>query len=48
MNVKEYIASGMIESYVMGLLTEPERREFEAVCVQHPEVAAARMAFEKS
>jgi anti-sigma-K factor RskA len=47
-NVKEYIASGMIESYVMGLLTETERKEFEAVCVQHPEVAEARTAFEKA
>ena len=47
MNVKEYIASGIIESYVMGLLTETERKEFEAVCVQYPEVALARNNFEQ-
>lgn len=47
MNVKEYIASGIIESYVMGLLTETERKEFEAVCVQYPEVAMARSSFEQ-
>jgi len=46
LNVKEYISSGIIESYVLGLLPEAECREFEAVCQQYPEVAAARSAFE--
>lgn len=46
MNVKEYISSGIVESYVMGLATEAERLEFEQNCVQYPEVAEARTAFE--
>jgi len=29
MDMDEYIASGIIESYVLGLATEPERTEFE-------------------
>lgn len=48
MNVKEYIASGIIESYVMGLATEAERQEFEALCAQYPEIAEARTAYEVS
>jgi hypothetical protein len=47
-NVKEYISSGIIESYVMGLATDTERQEFEALCAQHPELAEARTAFEKA
>jgi anti-sigma-K factor RskA len=45
-NVKEYISSGIIESYVMGLATEAERQEFEANCLQYPEIAEARNVFE--
>jgi anti-sigma-K factor RskA len=48
MNVKEYISSGIIESYVMGLASETERAEFEANCAQYPEIAEARNAFELS
>jgi anti-sigma-K factor RskA len=47
-NVKEYIQSGIVESYVMGLTTDAERQEFERICVDYPEVAAARDAFERS
>lgn len=46
MNVKEYISSGIIESYVLGLASGPERQEFEANCVQYPEITEARNAFE--
>lgn len=48
MNVKEYIQSGIVESYVLGLATDAERQEFEQVCADYPEVAAARDAFERS
>ncbi len=48
MNVKEYISSGIVESYVMGLVTDQERAEFEAYCVQYPEITQARDAFERS
>jgi anti-sigma-K factor RskA len=45
-NVKEYISSGAIESYVMGFGTNTEREEFEQLCQQYPEIAEARTAFE--
>jgi hypothetical protein len=48
MNVKEYISSGIVESYVLGLASEAERQEFEQNCVQYPEIAQARTAFELS
>ena len=46
MNVKEYISSGIVESYVMGLLTDAEKQEFESLASQYPEIAEARNAFE--
>lgn len=46
MNVQEYISSGIIESYVLGLTSEEERREIEDMCNQYPEILAARNAFE--
>ena len=48
MNLKEYIASGIIESYVMGLATGSERAEFEQMCAQYPELVAERRKFEES
>jgi len=47
-NLKEYIASGIIESYVMGLASASERVEFEQMCAQYPELAAERKKFEES
>jgi anti-sigma-K factor RskA len=46
-NVQEYISSGIIEKYVMGLATGPEKAEFEQLCGQYPELVAARSEFEK-
>lgn len=46
MNVQEYISSGIVESYVLGLASDEERREFEQRCMQYPEVLVARNAFE--
>lgn len=46
MNTKEYISSGIIESYVLGMLNEQERHEFEKLCNDYPEIKAARDAFE--
>lgn len=48
MNVQEYIQSGIVESYVLGLATPDECRAFEQACAQYPEVRAAREAFELS
>ena len=46
MNIQEYISSGIIESYVLGLASDEERKEFEQFCDQYPELQAARNAFE--
>ena len=46
MNIKEYISSGIVESYVLGLLTAQERFEFEKYCESYPELKEARTAFE--
>ncbi len=48
MNIKEYISSGIIESYVLGLASAEERDEFELLCRQYPELVAARNEFELS
>jgi len=45
-NIKEYIASGIIESYVLGLASDQERAEFEQLVIQYPELAEARLRFE--
>ena len=46
MNIKEYISSGIVESYVLGLLTAQEKFEFEQYCEAYPELKKARDAFE--
>ena len=46
MNVQEYIASGVVESYVLGLTNEEEQHAFEQACARYPEVRAARETFE--
>jgi anti-sigma-K factor RskA len=46
-NVQEYIESGIIESYVMGLASEPERAEFERLSTLYPELVTARRKFEE-
>ena len=46
MNIKEYISSGVVESYVLGLLSAQERFEFEQYCETYPELIAARESFE--
>lgn len=46
MNTQEYILSGIVESYVLGLTSPEERTEFEQMCLQYPEVLKARNAFE--
>jgi anti-sigma-K factor RskA len=38
MNIPNYIASGVLELYVNGLLSEPEKREVEALAAQYPEI----------
>jgi anti-sigma-K factor RskA len=45
-NIQEYISSGIVESYVLGLASQEERVEFERMCAAHPEVRKARDTFE--
>jgi anti-sigma-K factor RskA len=47
-NIQEYISSGIVESYVLGLASQEERAEFERMCAAHPEVRKARDTFELS
>ncbi len=42
MNIQEYISSGIIECYVLGLATSEEQQEFERICAAHSEVKQAR------
>jgi anti-sigma-K factor RskA len=47
-NLNDYISSGIVESYVLGMADEAEKAEFESMCARHDEVRAARDAFELS
>jgi anti-sigma-K factor RskA len=47
-NIQEYISSGIIESYVLGLASPEERVEFEKMCALHPDLIEARTNFELS
>ncbi|HTE09889.1 MAG TPA: anti-sigma factor [Chitinophagaceae bacterium] len=48
MNIQEYISSGIVESYVLGLASNEERLAFEQLCATHAELRQAREAFEIS
>ena len=48
MNIQEYISSGIIESYVLGIASHEEQLEFERLCAEYPEIKAARDTFELS
>ena len=48
MNIQEYISSGIVESYVLGLASHEERAEFERMSAAHAEVRKARELFELS
>jgi anti-sigma-K factor RskA len=47
-NIQEYISSGIIESYVLGLASAEERIEFEQLCSQYPELIEVRKQFEEA
>ncbi len=46
MTIQEYISSGVIESYILGELSDKERAEVEALAAKHPEVTAEIEAVE--
>ncbi|MBL7713085.1 MAG: anti-sigma factor [Chitinophagaceae bacterium] len=41
MNIQEYISSGIVEAYVLGLATESEVQELRQLMLQYPELRAA-------
>ncbi|MGJ7031304.1 anti-sigma factor domain-containing protein [Niabella hirudinis] len=47
MDIQEYIKSGIIESYVLGIADAEEAAELERMRSLHPEVHAALLEFEK-
>lgn len=46
MNTREYIQSGIIESYVLGMASPAEAAELEQLCLQYPEIKQALTNFE--
>lgn len=46
MDIKEYIASGIIETYVMGLCTKEEEQELASLRSVHPELNDAIVLYE--
>lgn len=46
MNTQEYIQSGIIESYVLGMASSAEVAELEQLCLQYPEIKKALNDFE--
>ncbi len=46
MNIREYIDSGIVASYVLGLASAAEKEEFESLRRQYPELAEAVRLFE--
>ena len=46
MDVKEYIASGILELYVAGQLSEKENSEVHDFSIQHPEIVTEILAIE--
>ena len=41
MDIQQYIASGIIEAYVLGIASQEEVRELESLSTQYPEIDAA-------
>ena len=46
MDIKSYISSGIIETYVMGLCTPEEKKELESFRQQYPQLNEAILNFE--
>jgi len=48
LNIREYISSGILESYALGELTQSERLEVERNLAQYPELRAELAAIEET
>lgn len=46
LNVEQYISGGIVESYVLGIADEQEKRELEALLPLYPELRTAIELFE--
>lgn len=46
MNIKEYIQSGILENYILGIATEAERKEVESNVSKYPEIQKELTAIE--
>jgi hypothetical protein len=46
MDIQQYISSGIIESYVMGLSSHDEEKELEQLRSQYPELDKAIIEYE--
>jgi anti-sigma-K factor RskA len=47
LNIQEYIKSGIIESYILGLLEDEEAKELEGLLSTSPELQIAMQEFEQ-
>lgn len=48
MDIKKYIASGILENYALGLVSENERQEVERMLVAYPELRTELQAIEEA
>lgn len=48
MDIQKYIASGILEQYILGNTTETESREVEQYVKEYPEIAAELMAIQEA
>ncbi len=48
MDIKKYIASGILEQYVLGLVSEKDRKEIEQYMLQYPEIKREVDSIEKA
>lgn len=48
MNIEEYIASGILEAYALGELSDAERADVAAMVARHPEVKEELMRIERA
>ena len=45
-DIRDYIASGVLEAYVLGDISEKERAEVESFATLHPEIKQEKEAIE--
>jgi anti-sigma-K factor RskA len=48
LNIQDYISTGILESYVLGLVSEEEKKQVEAFMHQYPEISAEVKAIEEA